>query len=50
MTAFSMFHFSSRGAARIVTNSRFDTLAMALNCSLNWSTVSDIIRSETANC
>ena len=31
-------------AARIVTESKFDTPAM----ELNWPTVSDIIRSETA--
>ena len=35
-------------AARIVTKSKFDTPAMELICNLNWSTVSDIIRSETA--
>ena len=35
-------------AARIVTKSRFDTPAMALIRSLNWPTVNDIIRSETA--
>ena len=35
-------------AARIVTKSKFDTPAMALIHNLNWPTVSDIIRSETA--
>lgn len=35
-------------AARIVTKSRFDTPAMALIHNLNWPTVSDIVRSETA--
>ena len=35
-------------AARIVTKSRFDTPAMALIRSLDWPTVNDIIRSETA--
>ena len=35
-------------AARIVTKSKFDTPAMELIHNLNWPTVSDIIRSETA--
>ena len=35
-------------AARIVTKSRFDAPAMALIGSLNWPTVSDIVRGETA--
>ena len=35
-------------AARIVTKSNFDTPAIGLIQSLNWPTVSDIIRGETA--
>ena len=35
-------------AARIVTKSKFDTPAMALIHNLNWPTISEIIRSETA--
>ena len=35
-------------AARIVTKSKFDTPAMEVIHNLNWPTVSDIIRSETA--
>ena len=35
-------------AARIVTKSSFDTPSIALIQSLNWPTVSDIIKSETA--
>ena len=35
-------------AARIVTKSSFDTPSIGLIQSLNWPTVSDIIRSETA--
>ena len=35
-------------AARIVTKSKFDTSAMTLIHSLNWPTISDIIRNETA--
>ena len=35
-------------AARIVTNSKFDTPAMALIHNLNGPTVSDIIRNEAA--
>ena len=36
------------GAARIVTKSSFDTPSIGLIQSLNWPTVSDIFRSETA--
>ena len=35
-------------AARIVTKSNFDTPSIGLIQSLNWPTVSDIIRGETA--
>ena len=35
-------------AARIVTKSNFDTPSIDLIQSLNWPTVSDIIRGETA--
>ena len=35
-------------AARIVTKSKFDTPAMALIHNLNWPTINEIIRSETA--
>ena len=35
-------------AARIVTKSSFDTPSIGLIQRLNWPTVSDIIRSETA--
>ena len=35
-------------AARIVVKSRFDAPAMLLIRSLNWPTVDEIIRSETA--
>ena len=35
-------------AARIVTKSNFDTPSIDLIQSLNWTTVSDIIRGETA--
>ena len=36
-------------AASIATKSSFDTPSIGLIQSLNWSTVSDIIRSNTAN-
>ena len=35
-------------AARIVTKSKFNTRAMALIHNLNWPTISEIFRSETA--
>ena len=35
-------------AARIVTNSRYDSSASALIKTLNWPTVADVIKAETA--
>ena len=48
MTKLHTFQKLQNRAARIVTKSRFDTPAIGLIQSLNWPTVSDIIRRETA--
>ena len=47
MTKLQKSQKSQNHAARIVTKSRFDAPAMALIQSLNWPTVSGMIRGET---
>ena len=48
MTKLQTLQTLQNRAARIVTKSGFDTPSIGLIQSLNWPTVSDIIRSETA--
>ena len=48
VTKLQTFQKLQNRAVRIVTKSRFDTPGMALIHSVNWPTVSDIIRSYTA--
>ena len=48
MTKLQILQKLQNRAARIVTKSNFDTPSFGLIQSLNWPTVSDIIRGETA--